>query len=319
MARVAEDFVCSLHDAATAAQTTNALVFPVIKTLQVPLVIMADLLSSAIYYVLSAFGFIYSFFMGNLFAGILRTSEGYLEAACSANLNSVALSAPVVAAPFQDGSTLWSIAGLYFLFEEVILGAFNLVCYLSIDQILNFSTQDFSYLILSLNTSSVWLLFVISFIAFIFRTTLTQAFLIPKNSWQSLLETLYSVILGVVNENAGPKLVRYFPLIFTIFIIILACNLLGMVPYSFTVTSHLIVTFCTALAGFIGLNTIGIMKNRTHFLSLFFPPGAPMALAPLLVFIEFVSYVFRVLSLSIRLFANLMSGHTLLKILSGFA
>jgi ATP synthase subunit 6 len=92
-----------------------------------------------------------------------------------------------------------------------------------------------------------------------------------------------------------------------------------MIPYSFTVTSHLIVTLCTALAGFIGLNIIGIMKNRTHFLSLFSPPGAPMALAPLLVFIEFVSHVFRVLSLSIRLFANLMSGHTLLKILSGFA
>jgi ATP synthase subunit 6 len=165
----------------------------------------------------------------------------------------------------------------------------------------------------------VWLLFITAFTAFIFRTTLTHAFLIPKNSWQAALEATYSVILGVVNENAGPRLVKYFPLIFTIFIIILTCNLLGMIPYSFTVTSHLIVTFCTALAGFIGLNIIGIMKNRTHFLSLFFPPGAPMALAPLLVFIEFVSYVFRVLSLAIRLFANLMSGHTLLKILSGFA
>lgn len=130
---------------------------------------------------------------------------------------------------------------------------------------------------------------------------------------------MYTVILGVVNENAGPKLVRYFPVIFTTFLMILACNLAGMIPYSFTVTSHLIVTFCMALATFIGLNAIGIMKNRTHFLSLFFPPGAPIALAPLLVFIELVSYVFRVLSLSIRLFANLMSGHTLLKILSGFA
>jgi len=170
-----------------------------------------------------------------------------------------------------------------------------------------------------LNTSTVWLLFITVFTAFIFRATLTHAFLIPKNSWQAALESMYVVVLGMVNENAGPKLVRYFPLIFTIFILILTCNLLGMIPYSFTVTSHLIVTFCTALAGFVGLNIIGIMKNRSHFLSLFFPPGAPMALAPLLVFIEFVSYVFRVLSLSIRLFANLMSGHTLLKILSGFA
>jgi ATP synthase subunit 6 len=165
------------------------------------------------------------------------------------------------------------------------------------------------------------------FTAFIFSCVLVNAptrqghagTTTPRNSWQSALEMIYSVILNVVNENAGPRLIKYFPLIFTIFMIILACNLLGMIPYSFTATSHLIVTFCTALAGFVGLNVIGIMKNRTHFLSLFFPPGAPIALAPLLVFIELVSYVFRVLSLSIRLFANLMSGHTLLKILSSFA
>jgi ATP synthase subunit 6 len=92
-----------------------------------------------------------------------------------------------------------------------------------------------------------------------------------------------------------------------------------MIPYSFTVTSHLIVTFSMALAVFLGINALGILKNGRHFLSLFFPPGAPLGLAPLLVAIEIVSYVFRVLSLAIRLFANLMSGHTLLKILSGFA
>jgi ATP synthase subunit 6 len=181
------------------------------------------------------------------------------------------------------------------------------------------STQDFSYFILSFNTSSVWLLFIIAFTAFIFRATLTHAILISKSSWQTVLEATYSLTLGMVNENAGPKLVRYFPLIFVTFVTTLCCNLLGMIPYSFTVTSHLIVTFCAALAAFVGLNIVGVMKNRSHFLSLFFPPGAPMALAPLLVFIEFVSYIFRVLSLSIRLFANLMSGHTLLKILSGFA
>ena len=106
---------------------------------------------------------------------------------------------------------------------------------------------------------------------------------------------------------------------FTTFLIIFTCNLLGMIPYSFTVTSHLIVTFAMALAIFIGINIIGILKHKKHFLSLFFPPGTPLALALLLVIIECVSYVFRVFSLSIRLFANLMSGHTLLKILSGFA
>ena len=92
-----------------------------------------------------------------------------------------------------------------------------------------------------------------------------------------------------------------------------------MVPYSFTVTSHLIVTFCSSLAIFSGLNALGLLKHRQHFLSLFFPPGAPLPLAPLLVLIEFISYLFRILSLSIRLFANLMSGHTLLKILASFS
>lgn len=123
----------------------------------------------------------------------------------------------------------------------------------------------------------------------------------------------------MVADNAGSKGKPFFPLIFTTFMIILICNIQGMIPYSFTVTSHLIITFSLALAVFIGINIIGVLKNGRHFLSLFFPPGAPLPLAPLLVFIELVSYSFRVLSLSIRLFANLMSGHTLLKILSGFA
>jgi ATP synthase subunit 6 len=129
----------------------------------------------------------------------------------------------------------------------------------------------------------------------------------------------YQIVLNIVKENAGEKGIRFFPLIFTTFMLILGCNLLGMIPYSFTVTSHLIITFTSALAIFTGMNILGILKHKKHFLSLFFPPGAPLGLAPLLVFIEFVSYIFRVLSLSIRLFANLMSGHTLLKILATFS
>jgi ATP synthase subunit 6 len=130
---------------------------------------------------------------------------------------------------------------------------------------------------------------------------------------------MYQFIFNVVNENAGPQGRKFFPLIFTTFLVVLTCNVLGMIPYSFTVTSHLIVTFCTALAIFLGINILGILKHGKHLLSLFFPPGAPIGLAPLLVLIEFVSYTFRVLSLSVRLFANLMSGHTLLKILATFS
>jgi ATP synthase subunit 6 len=103
------------------------------------------------------------------------------------------------------------------------------------------------------------------------------------------------------------------------FSFILACNLIGMIPFSFTATSHIIVTLSLALLVFIGINVIGVKTHGLHLLSLFLPAGAPLAMAPLLVFIEFVSYIFRVLSLSIRLFANLMSGHTLLKILATFS
>jgi F-type H+-transporting ATPase subunit a len=130
---------------------------------------------------------------------------------------------------------------------------------------------------------------------------------------------IYSVISSVVNENAGPKLVKYSPSISTISMIIPTRNPPGTIPYSFTVTSHLIVTSSTAPAGSIGPNAVGVMKNRTHSSSPFSPPGAPMALAPLLASIESVPYVFRVSSSSIRSSANLMSGHTSPKILSGLA
>mgnify|MGYP001810232380 FL=1 len=97
------------------------------------------------------------------------------------------------------------------------------------------------------------------------------------------------------------------------------CNILGMVPYTFTVTSNIIFTFSLGMTTFIGLNIIGLKQHGLHFFSLFLPPGAPLALAPLLVPIELISYVFRVVALSVRLFANMMAGHTLLKILATFA
>jgi ATP synthase subunit 6 len=108
-------------------------------------------------------------------------------------------------------------------------------------------------------------------------------------------------------------------MLFTIFTFILFCNMLGMIPYSFTVTSHIVVTLGLAMMAFLAINIIGIKTHGFHMLSLFLPSGAPIALAPLLVMIELVSYSFRVISLALRLFANMMSGHCLLKILAGFA
>lgn len=136
--------------------------------------------------------------------------------------------------------------------------------------------------------------------------------------WQGVVELVYEFVLTMVLENIGEKGLKYFPFIFTTFMFILFCNIIGMVPYTFTVTSHLIVTFGLAFAIWIGVTVIGFMHHGIHFFSFFFPPGAPIALAPLLVVIEIISYVFRALSLSIRLFANMMAGHTLFKIVSGF-
>jgi ATP synthase subunit 6 len=123
----------------------------------------------------------------------------------------------------------------------------------------------------------------------------------------------------VLSENVKKNGNLYFPVLFSIFSFIFFCNLIGMIPFSFTVTSHIVVTLGLAIMAFFGINVIGIKTHGFHMLSLFLPPGAPLALAPLLVVIEVVSYSFRVVSLALRLFANMMSGHCLLKILAGFA
>jgi F-type H+-transporting ATPase subunit a len=128
-------------------------------------------------------------------------------------------------------------------------------------------------------------------------------------------------VLGNYTETFSnkTKYLKYFPLTFNVFLFILCCNLIGMVPFSFTSTSQISITFALGLTIFMGLTLKGILKNRIHFLSLFFPASAPIALAPLLVPIEILSYFIRGFSISIRLFANMMAGHALLKILAGFS
>jgi ATP synthase subunit 6 len=146
-----------------------------------------------------------------------------------------------------------------------------------------------------------------------------KAKLIPTAS-QTMFEYLYEFIFfTVLTENVKKNGSYFFPMLFSIFSFIFFCNLLGMIPYSFTVTSHIVVTLGLATMAFVSINIVGIKTHGVHLLSLFLPPGAPLALAPLLVMIELVSYSFRVVSLALRLFANMMSGHCLLKILAGFA
>ena len=122
----------------------------------------------------------------------------------------------------------------------------------------------------------------------------------------------------MINDPAGSSAKPFFPFIFTLFIFVLFCNMIGMLPYSFTVTSHIIVTFVLAAIVFIGVTVIGFIKHGLKYLELFVPKGVPVVLLPLIVIIEIISYLSRPVSLSVRLFANMMAGHTMLKVFGGF-
>jgi len=143
-------------------------------------------------------------------------------------------------------------------------------------------------------------------------------FLIPNN-WQLLLETAYEVVSQLVFDNLNEEGEKYFPFIAVIFTFILFNNLIGLVPYSFTITSHLIVTFILSFSIFIGAFTICASKHGVQMFSIFLPANTSFFLALLLVPIELISYVFKPISLGVRLFANLMAGHTLLKVIVGFS
>ena len=144
-------------------------------------------------------------------------------------------------------------------------------------------------------------------------------FLVANNRWFLVIESLYTAVANIILTNLGVVGQAFFPFLFTLFLFILLSNVIGLIPYSFTVTSHIVITLGLATVAFTGINVIGLSIHGFHFFSLFLPAGAPLALAPLLIPIELVSYSFRVVSLALRLFANMMSGHCLLKILAGFA
>jgi ATP synthase subunit 6 len=143
--------------------------------------------------------------------------------------------------------------------------------------------------------------------------------LVP-NRWQTFVEHLWDLATSCVNDTiTGGKGQKYFPIVFTLFTFVLLSNLIGLVPYSFTTTSHLAVTLGLSIITFFGYHVIGIRKHGIRFLELYYPAGVSLALAPLIVPIEFLSASSRIISLSVRLFANMMAGHTLLKVIAGFA
>lgn len=169
----------------------------------------------------------------------------------------------------------------------------------------------------SFTNSAAWMVLAIVLATLLLTLSMSGRAMVPGR-WQSISELFYEFIANMVRDNVGTEGRRYFPFIFTLFIFILFSNILGMLPYSFTTTSHIIVTFALAFVVFLGVTVIGFLKNGLGFLRLFVPSGVPIALMPLLVVIEVISYFIRPISLSVRLFANMMAGHTMLKVFGGF-
>jgi len=170
---------------------------------------------------------------------------------------------------------------------------------------------------ISFTNSALFMLIAVFLISF------TTIFSVRKNSiipsrMQSIVEMSYEFVADMVRQNVGSQGKNYFPFIFTIFMFVLFMNMLGMIPYGFTVTSHIAVTFALAMLIFIGVTVIGFAKHGLGFFGFFVPKGVPVFMLPLLVVIEVISYFTRPISLSVRLFANMMAGHTMLKVFSGF-
>jgi ATP synthase subunit 6 len=186
---------------------------------------------------------------------------------------------------------------------------------------INFFCLDFSFTNLVLINLIVLflMLFVIKSISSEPSRGGTVSFFFVPGVWQTFFEMVYETVSQLVYDNLNADGEKYLPYISTLFTFILFNNLIGLIPYSFTVTSHLIVTFTLSLSIFIGVFIIGCQRHNIQMLSVFLPANTSFFLALLLVPIELISYIFKPISLGVRLFANLMAGHTLLKVIVGFS
>jgi len=187
--------------------------------------------------------------------------------------------------------------------------------------LISLNAPIFGYLNLSLSNLSLYslivLVLVISLHLAFKGTGLNNTKLIP-NKWSIALNSAFASINAIVREQIGVRNEMYLPLIYTLFFFIIISNLLGNIPYSFTITTSIILSVGLSFTIFIGVTLLGLSKHGLHFFSYFIPSGTPLALIPLLVLIEVTSYLARALSLGVRLFANITAGHSLLKILSTF-
>ena len=170
---------------------------------------------------------------------------------------------------------------------------------------------------LAFTNSALFMVLTVALIA-AFRLLATSSASIVPGRLQAAAEMSYEFVANMLREAAGKEGMRFFPLVFSLFMFVLFANLLGMVPYFFTVTSHIIVTFALALLVILTVIIYGFYRNGLGFLKLFVPHGIPGYLVPLVVLIEVISFLSRPISLSVRLFANMLAGHITLKVFAGF-
>lgn len=169
----------------------------------------------------------------------------------------------------------------------------------------------------SFTNSSLFMVLAVG-ISLLFLTLAMNSRSLVPGRMQSIAELSYEFVANMVRENVGKEGMKYFPFVFSLFVFVLMCNMLGMLPGSFTVTSHIVVTFALAALVFVVVTAIGFARHGLGYLKLFVPDGVPLWLMPLIVPIEVISYLIRPISLSVRLFANMMAGHTMLKVFAGF-
>jgi len=165
---------------------------------------------------------------------------------------------------------------------------------------------------------TLWLFIAIAAIVLLMIVATRGRNVVPSRG-QSVAELIYTFVRNMIVDITGEEGLKYFPHIMTLFLIILFTNVLGLLPYSFTVTSHIAVTGVLALAVFFGVTLLGFFKNGGKFLKIFWISEAPLALRPILAFVELISYFVRPVSHSIRLAGNMMAGHAVIKVFAGFA
>lgn len=184
----------------------------------------------------------------------------------------------------------------------------------NIKKLIDIQVMDFD---ISFTNSAAYMLLASVLASTYFYLAFSNHRLVPSRL-QISGEIIYNLVADMLNQNVGSKGRKFVPVIFTLFVFILFCNLFGMIPYGFTVTSHIIITFALAILVFLMVTIVGFVKHGMHFLSLFLPHGTPLWLAPLMIIIELFTYLARPASLSLRLAANMMAGHILLKVIASF-